>query len=78
MRPQHWQKVKQIFQSVLEYPPGERAAFLDEACASDPTLRSEVESLISSHDQAGDSIEARRKNRLWNGSKKLLKAAIFI
>jgi len=58
MTPQHWQQVKQIFQSVLEYPPDERAAFLDEACASDATLRSEVESLISSHDQADDSIEA--------------------
>ncbi len=43
---------------MLEYPPDERAAFLDEACASDPSLRSEVESLISSHDQAGDSIVA--------------------
>ena len=56
--PQHWQQVKRIFQSVLEYPPDQRAAFLDEACASDPSLRSEIESLISSHDQAGDSIEA--------------------
>ena len=31
---------------------------MKEACADDPVLRSEVESLISSHDQAGDSIEA--------------------
>jgi serine/threonine protein kinase len=58
MTPQHWQQVKHIFHSVLEYPPDERAAFLDQACASDPSLRSEIESLISSHDQAGDSIEA--------------------
>src|SRR5262249_10300203 len=35
-----------------------RAAFLARACAGDPQLRSEVESLISSHNQAGDSIEA--------------------
>lgn len=58
MTPQHWQQVKQIFQSALQYPPDRRAAFLDEACASDPMLRDEVDSLISSYDQAGDSIEA--------------------
>ncbi|HSE38992.1 MAG TPA: protein kinase, partial [Blastocatellia bacterium] len=50
--------MKQLFQSALQYPPDRRAAFLDAACASDPTLRSEVDSLISSNDQAGDSIEA--------------------
>lgn len=58
MTPQHWQQVKQLFQSALQYPPHGRAAFLDEACVSDPTLRSEVESLISSHEQVGDSIES--------------------
>lgn len=58
MTPQHWQQVKQVFQSALERPPDRRVAFLDEACASDPSLRCEVESLISSHDQASDSIEA--------------------
>ena len=36
----------------------ERSAFLAQACAGDAALRNEVESLISSHDQAGDSIEA--------------------
>src|SRR5262249_4561197 len=36
----------------------ERAAFIARACAGDPNLRSEVESLIPSHDQAGNSIEA--------------------
>ena len=58
MTPQHWQQVKHLFQSALQYPPEKRAAFLYEACASDPSLRSEVASLISSHNQASDSIEA--------------------
>jgi eukaryotic-like serine/threonine-protein kinase len=58
MNRQHWQQVKQIFQSVLEYPPDQRAAFLDEACADDPALRSEVESLISSYDQADGSFQS--------------------
>src|SRR6266566_8068656 len=58
MTPERWQQLKQIFQSALERNPAERSAFLSQACADDPVLRSEVESLISSHDQAGDSIEA--------------------
>jgi len=58
MTPERWQQLKQIFQSALERNPAERSAFLNQACADDPALRSEVESLIASHDQAGDSIEA--------------------
>ena len=58
MTPERWQQVKQIFQSAIERPPDERDAFLARACQDNPALRSEVESLISSHDQAGDSIEA--------------------
>ena len=57
MTPERWQQVKQIFQSAIERPPSERDGFISEACADDRELRSEVESLISSHDQAGDSIE---------------------
>ena len=58
MTPERWQQLKQIFQSALERNPAERSAFLNQACADDPALRSQVESLIASHDQAGDSIEA--------------------
>ena len=58
MTPERWQQLKQIFQSALERDPAERPAFLAQACADDAALRSEVESLIASHDQAGDSIEA--------------------
>src|SRR6266478_4390708 len=58
MTPERWQQLKQIFQSALERNPAERSAFLNQACADDPLLRSQVESLIASHKQAGDSIEA--------------------
>jgi hypothetical protein len=56
MTPERWQL--QIFQSAPERNPAERSALLDQACAGDVELRGEVESLISSHNQAGDSIEA--------------------
>jgi len=58
MTPERWQQLKQIFQSALERKPADRSAFLAQACGDDVVLRNEVESLISSHDQAGDSIQA--------------------
>jgi len=57
MKPQRWQQLKQIFQSALELPAAERSSFLNQACGGDAELRSEVESLISSHNEAGNSIE---------------------
>ena len=54
---QQWQKVKEIVGSALERPPAERATFLDEACAQDSELRSEVESLLSAHREANGLSE---------------------
>jgi eukaryotic-like serine/threonine-protein kinase len=49
MRPERWQEIDRIFAAALEREPADRAAFLEEACAADEQLRSEVESLIA-HD----------------------------
>src|SRR5262249_3540329 len=40
-----------VFDRAAELPPGERAGFLDRACAGDAGLRAEVESLLA-HDVA--------------------------
>jgi serine/threonine protein kinase len=58
MTPERWQQIRKLFQSAIERPPHERQGFLDQACAGDKHLRNEVESLITSHDQAGDFIES--------------------
>ena len=52
-----WDRVKQVFQSALNLEPGDRAAFLDTACRADPELRTEVESLLAAHAQAGSFAE---------------------
>ena len=54
---ERWQRVDQLLQSALEREPGQRAAFLHEVCADDESLLREVESLLSSHEQAGDFLE---------------------
>jgi len=57
MKPERLQKIDQVFESALEIAPENRARFLDEACAGDPELRREVESLLNAHEKAGDFIE---------------------
>jgi WD40 repeat protein/serine/threonine protein kinase len=53
------ERVWAVFDRVAELPAGERAAFLDGACAGDAGLRAEVESLLA-HDVAptGKGTEA--------------------
>lgn len=58
MTPERWQQIKAVFNSALERPDGERSSFLEEACAGDESLRHDVESLISSHEEQGPFIDA--------------------
>jgi len=46
-----WEKIKEIVGTALERDPAHRASYLDEACAQNPTLRTEIESLISAYDR---------------------------
>jgi Tol biopolymer transport system component len=57
MSADRWELVRRTFFAALERAPAERARFVDEACAHDPELRGELESLLASHDQAGTFLE---------------------
>jgi tetratricopeptide (TPR) repeat protein/predicted Ser/Thr protein kinase len=52
-----WKQVDNLLQAVLERPPGERDAFLREACVADKALELEVRSLLASQQQAGSFLE---------------------
>ena len=58
LNPERNRQVDRIFQAALLRDPAARATFLAEACAGDPDLRREVESLLSSDEQAHDFIES--------------------
>ena len=58
MNPERWPIVKDVFAAALEQEPGQRAAFLDRACAGDPSLRAEVEAMLASDERAASFIEA--------------------
>lgn len=46
MTPERWQQIEKLFHAALELKARERAAFLEEACGNDESLRREVESLL--------------------------------
>jgi eukaryotic-like serine/threonine-protein kinase len=58
MDTERWQLVERLYHSTLEKDATERAAFLDEACAGDESLRREVESLLSYEGQSRNFIES--------------------
>ncbi len=58
-----WQRVKDLFAAALEKEAAERDAFLDEACAADPALRAEVDSLLAAHETTDDFIERPAAHR---------------
>ena len=68
MNAEEYQKVKEIFQSVLEIPPESRHAFLDKRCDGDDNLRAEVERLLASNDsefrRPGDQGEQKHRDLL--------------
>ncbi|HET9710686.1 MAG TPA: serine/threonine-protein kinase, partial [Pyrinomonadaceae bacterium] len=58
MTPERWQQIKALLESALERDPLERNAFLNDACAGDTALRSEVDALLDSHARSGDFMES--------------------
>jgi hypothetical protein len=49
---------REIFLAALKHPaPGERAAFLDQACGSDASLRGQIVALLAEHEQLGSYLE---------------------
>lgn len=61
MNADRWQAIGDLFERALPLSAGDRAPFLEEACADDPDLRGEVLSLLTSHDAAGGFVQNRIK-----------------
>ena len=50
MTPEKWGRVQEVFLGAVARQAGERVSFLGEACLNDDDLRSEVESLLATHE----------------------------
>ena len=56
MTPERWEQIHDVLQKALELAPGERSAFLNQACSSDQSLRQEVETLLASSDDVRSQL----------------------
>ena len=56
VNPERWHRVSDLFHRALQREPGSRMAFLDDACRDDPSIQSEVVSLLAFHEQAGEGV----------------------
>src|ERR1700759_512593 len=63
VNPQHWERIKSLFNAALELPAEHRAAFLA-ACCDDEKLRAEVEAILEHNQQAGSFLEESPAQRL--------------
>lgn len=57
LTPERWQRIKQVFDQVVEADTGQREELLAAACAGDNELRAEVEKLLRGYEQASGFIE---------------------
>lgn len=53
-----WENLKEIFHSAVMLPTNERAAYLDQVCNGDLSLRRRVEELLQSHEETGNFVDA--------------------
>jgi eukaryotic-like serine/threonine-protein kinase len=58
LSPTGWQRVKVIFDAACDLEPAARADYVEAAAKGDMEIVAEVNSLISSHERAGNFIEA--------------------
>src|ERR1043166_2720255 len=57
MTPERWVEVERLFHAALERPPLDRAAFLDDSCSGDTSLRDEVQSLLDASSPGEEFLE---------------------
>src|SRR5437870_2284714 len=56
--PERNRQIEELFDLLLKLEPGQRDSFLLNACALDPSLRSEVKALISAHEMTGSFLDS--------------------
>src|SRR5437870_4622853 len=54
----HWENLKEIFHAAVALAPAERYTYLDHACEGNPSLRRAVESLLKSHEETDNFVDA--------------------
>src|SRR5271157_995642 len=58
VQPDRWRQIEKLYHTAAALEPGERAAFLEQACEGNAELRQELESLLVHDQQAENFIES--------------------
>src|ERR1043166_1371532 len=58
MKPPKWDRLQDIYHEALSKPESERAAFVENACAGDPDLLRQVNSLLDASNSTGAILDA--------------------
>ncbi len=56
MKPERWHQVREVLHEAMQMDEQERSAFLDSQCASDPSLRAELNQLLAAEGKLGSSF----------------------
>jgi Tol biopolymer transport system component len=65
MTPERWQQICGLLESAMELRPEDRVAYLDSQCAGDPSLRKDVDEMLSSQGKLNpDFLEAPAAGQL--------------
>lgn len=57
--PRLWQRVKEIFQEVVEAPPADRDVLVGRLCNGEPFLMSQVREMLAADDALGSTTDSR-------------------
>jgi serine/threonine protein kinase len=58
MKPSNWDQLQDIYHEALAKPKSERSAFVENACAGDPELLRQINSLLKANDLSDDILKA--------------------
>ena len=56
MKPERWQQVREVLHEAMQIDREERSTFLDSRCATDPSLRAELNELLAAEGELGSSF----------------------
>ena len=64
--PQSWKRLEDLFERALDMPAAQRAAFLDEACQDDASLRRKLQAMLEAATEPADFLSASVENAARN------------
>ncbi len=78
MMPERWQQIRDVLEEALELAPEQRSAFVERNCASDSSLRQEVETLLASSPDVRSSFLQASPPLVHDGWIQELKAGTLL